>query len=106
MSKVYDEPRSVISSVGTLVEMPRSREMAACCGSTCFMQCDMVVKKWQVDRLEEARNTGADVLATACPKCRIHLGCAQKDFGTHKSRPKIPIKDVTLILAEDLGWKG
>jgi heterodisulfide reductase subunit D len=106
MSKEYDAPRTIISAVGTLADMPRSREMAACCGSTCFMQCDMVVKKWQVDRLEEARNTKAEVLATACPKCRIHLGCAQKDFGSHKSRPKIPIKDVTIILAEHLGWKG
>jgi len=105
MSKEYDASRSLISAVGTLEEMPRNREMAACCGSTCFMQCDMNVKKWQVDRLEEARNTGADVLATACPKCRIHLGCAQKDFGMHRSRPKIPIMDVTLILAENLGWK-
>lgn len=106
MSKEYVAPRTVISAVGDLEEMARSKEMASCCGSTCFMQCDMVVKKWQVDRLEEARGTRADLLVTACPKCRIHLGCAQKDIGTYKSRPKIPIKDVTLLLAENLGWKG
>ncbi|OPY34881.1 MAG: CoB--CoM heterodisulfide reductase iron-sulfur subunit D [Methanomassiliicoccales archaeon PtaU1.Bin124] len=106
MSRVFDEPRIVIGSIGSLVDMPRSREMAACCGSTCFMQCDKVVKRWQVDRLTEARNTGADALATACPKCLIHLGCAQKDFGTHKDRPKIRLEDETVLLARMLGWKG
>jgi heterodisulfide reductase subunit D len=106
MSSVYDEPRTVVQACGELVEMPRNRHMAACCGSTCFMQCDQVVKRWQVDRLTEARSTGADVLATACPKCFIHLGCAQKDFGTHKGRPKIPLVDETVLLARRSGWKG
>ena len=28
-------------------------------------------------RLREARETGAEMLVTACPKCQIHLTCAQ-----------------------------
>ena len=36
-------------------------------------------EKIQTDRLMEARATGADVLATACPKCQIHFRCAMKD---------------------------
>ena len=106
MSSVYDEPRAIVQACGELVEMPRNRQLAACCGSTCFMQCDQMVKRWQVDRLTEARSIGADILATACPKCRIHLGCAQKDFGTHKGRPKIPLVDETVLLAKRAGWKG
>ncbi|MCE5295608.1 MAG: (Fe-S)-binding protein [Euryarchaeota archaeon] len=101
-SGVYDEPREIVSALGKLKEMPRNREMAACCGSTCFAQCDHIVKKWQVARLEEARGTGADALMTACPKCMIHLSCAQKDFGTYKDRPKIPLKDVSVALAENI----
>jgi heterodisulfide reductase subunit D len=106
MSDIYDEPRSILKAAGELIEMPRHGAMAACCGSTCFMQCDPIVKKWQVDRLDEAKRTGAEKLATACPKCMIHLGCAQKDFGTHKDRPKIPLMDLTVIIAENMGWKS
>jgi heterodisulfide reductase subunit D len=90
-SGVYDEPREVIESIGKLKEMPKNRELASCCGSSCFAQCDRIVKEWQFARLEEARSTGADALMTACPKCMIHLSCAQKDFGTYKDRPRIPL---------------
>ncbi|QLH75116.1 MAG: (Fe-S)-binding protein [Methanomassiliicoccales archaeon] len=99
---IYDPPRAAISSIGELIEMPRSSEMSACCGSTCFVQCDHIVKKWQLGRLGEARRTGADMLLTSCPKCMIHLNCAQKDFGTYKDRPRIPIKDVAVAFSEAL----
>jgi Fe-S oxidoreductase len=33
----------------------------------------------QVDRLQEAMQTGAKTLITACPKCQIHLTCAQSN---------------------------
>jgi Fe-S oxidoreductase len=98
----YDEPRKAIGSVAELVEMPRNREMAACCGSTCFVQCDENVKRWQTHRLAEARETGAEQLITACPKCMIHLSCAQKDFGTHKDRPKIKLRDLSVLIDESM----
>jgi Fe-S oxidoreductase len=31
----------------------------------------------QIERLQEAVQTGAQTLITACPKCQIHLTCAQ-----------------------------
>jgi heterodisulfide reductase subunit D len=33
----------------------------------------------QIERLQEALGTGASTLITACPKCRIHLTCAQQN---------------------------
>jgi len=101
-SGVYDGPRTVIESIGKLEEMTKNRELASCCGSSCFAQCDSIVKKWQVARLEDARNTGAEELITACPKCMVHLSCAQKDFGTYKDRPKIPLEDVSVALAKSI----
>ena len=52
-------------------------------------------------RLAEARKTGASVLVTACPKCVIHLRCAQADL------PAGPLKylalaDITEIFAKSL----
>ncbi len=30
-------------------------------------------------QIKEAKATGADILLTACPKCKIHLMCAMHD---------------------------
>jgi Fe-S oxidoreductase len=32
-----------------------------------------------MERLDEAIQTGAEALITACPKCQIHLTCAQSN---------------------------
>jgi Fe-S oxidoreductase len=32
-----------------------------------------------VERLKQARATGAETLVTACPKCMIHTTCAMRD---------------------------
>lgn len=81
MSGLYELPRQVLSKIPgmDLVEMPRNRENALCCGSSEWVHCTVCNKEIQIDRLREARASGADVLITACPKCRIHLSCALKD---------------------------
>ncbi len=89
---IYEEPRKVISSIPGLesVEMDRSRENSLCCGVNAWMNCGKTSKQIQMDRLSEAKGTGADLLITACPKCQIHLNCAMGE--------KLPIgsKEVTL----------
>ncbi len=60
-----------------LIEMERSRENALCCVTSAWMACTGCSKEIQTQRLHEAEETGADTLITACPKCRIHLTCAQ-----------------------------
>ncbi|MDY0040267.1 MAG: (Fe-S)-binding protein, partial [Desulforhabdus sp.] len=62
-----------------LEEMPRNRESALCCGTSAWMECSNWSKSMQIERLEEAISTGAKTLLTACPKCRIHLVCAQSN---------------------------
>jgi Fe-S oxidoreductase len=78
---VYDPPRQVLGSLPglELVEMRRSRAAAVCCAGGTWSHCDRFAKSIQVERLREARATGAQVLAAACPKCQIHLQCAMKD---------------------------
>jgi Fe-S oxidoreductase len=60
-----------------LVEMERNRENALCCGTSAWMECSSYSKAIQVERMQEAIHTGAQTLITACPKCQIHLSCAQ-----------------------------
>jgi Fe-S oxidoreductase len=111
--KVFDAPRTVLDSLPALqrVELERSREQALCCGVSSWLSCDSVSKQIQTDRLGEAAAAGVDVLATACPKCKIHLSCAARDLSAHTgagataaaSIGRIPVvRDVVELAAESL----
>jgi len=101
--KVYDAPREILRAIPgvEIWEMPRSRNSAVCCAGSTWSNCDRYAKKIQVQRLREARATGAALLVTACPKCQIHLACAMQDPNL-KDEIQMPMKDVTEILAESL----
>jgi len=100
---VYDAPRAVLEALPgvTLVEMPHSRERAVCCGVGGFQNCTSFSKMIQADRLREAKATGAHTLVTACPKCEIHLGCAQQD-PVLKEELGLRIVDVAALAASRL----
>ena len=78
LAGVYDPPRQLLQSLPdtNLVEMQRVRQYALCCGTSAWMQCSSCSKAIQTERIEEATETGARTLITACPKCQIHLSCA------------------------------
>ena len=80
-SGIYEAPRALIELVPgtTLSEMEHNRENAVCCGTTGWMECSTCSKVMQIQRLKEAQAAGAQAIVTACPKCRIHLTCAQKN---------------------------
>ena len=99
-SGVYQQPRDLIQKLGfTLTEMDHSKKSSTCCGTSCWSSCGQVNKKIQVDRLEEAKSTGAEMLITTCQKCQIHFKCAQKDPGLDEEI-KMPIRDLTILIAE------
>jgi len=99
---VYDAPRQVIADIGLdLVEMERTRHTSLCCGTSCWTACGQVNKNIQVERLREARATGAELLVTACVKCQIHFKCAQDDAELGDELD-IEIRDLTTLLAERL----
>ncbi len=69
----YDSPRRIIRMLGgELVEMRRNRAFALCCGAgggQMFKEAEPGDKEVFMERTEEAMETGADVIATACPFC-------------------------------------
>ena len=99
---IVDEPREVLSAVPDLevVEMGRIGKDALCCGSSNWVSCTRVNKKIQVERLNEAADTGAGTLLTSCPKCNIHLRCAARD---EDNKGTLEIMDILVLLAESLG---
>ena len=81
LAGIYEPPRQLLGWLPEteLVEMERSRENALCCGTSAWMECSSYSKAIQVERMQEAVQTGAHTLITACPKCQIHFSCAQSN---------------------------
>ncbi len=99
---VYEEPRALLRASGLdLVEMERSHRSSLCCGTSCWTACGQVSKNIQVERLKEAKATGAELLITSCIKCQIHFKCAQQD-PTLENDIAIPVCDLATVLADRL----
>ncbi len=79
--RLFDPPRQILGALAgiNMVEMEQNREQALCCGASPWAYCNVVNRQIQGQRLAQAKATGAEVLVTACPKCQIHLKCAQKN---------------------------
>lgn len=80
-SGIYEEPRYLLTEIcrAELKEMERNRTNAMCCGVGAWIECSGCSKDMQMDRLNEAMSTGAKTMVASCPKCRIHLTCAQSN---------------------------
>jgi len=76
-SEIYDAPRRILEAIPgiELVEMPRSREKSWCCGAGAGVKTaypDFAM--WTgTERVNEAKETGAEAIVTACPFCEGNL---------------------------------
>jgi len=99
----YESPREILKAIPgiELVEMERSQENAFCCGGgTGNFQTDFFGDgefSPARTRVREAYETGADILASACPTCMIMLSDALKSEGLEE---KLVVKDIAEILKE------
>jgi Fe-S oxidoreductase len=100
---IYDPPRKMLEAVPGIEfeEMGRKGPGAMCCAGGTWSNCDRFAKKMQVDRLREARATGAEVMVTACPKCQIHFRCAMNDPNLG-DEITIEMRDIAEIIVESL----
>lgn len=73
-NQIYQPPRELLESTGAvLVEMPRNQERSFCCGAgggRMWME-EKLGSRININRVEEAIETGADQVAVACPFCRV-----------------------------------
>ncbi|WP_407379097.1 (Fe-S)-binding protein [Methanobrevibacter sp.] len=72
---VFDEPRDVISSVADLVEMENVRENSICCGAGGGVKSAYpeIASQMADSRVKQAIDTGAELLVTPCPFCKLNL---------------------------------
>lgn len=101
---IYDPPRAALNGAGAqVVEMENTKDKALCCGVSAWSTCDEISRKLQIERLKEAKRTGADNLLTGCYKCLIHLNCAlQNKTQVPKEQINIGLKDLSVALADAL----
>jgi len=101
-SGIYEEPRQILAAAvgGEIAEMEQNRNTALCCGAVPWVSCGAVNREIQAERLDQAVATGAEILVTACPKCQIHLKCAQKN--SESKAAKIEIQDLMYLAARFL----
>lgn len=76
-SELYEAPRRILEAIPgiELIEMPRNREKAWCCGAGAGVKTTYPeFAAWIGEqRVEEAKATGAEALVTACPFCEGNL---------------------------------
>jgi Fe-S oxidoreductase len=70
---IYEAPREVLQSLDTqLVEMKRSKTNGLCCGAggaQMWKEDEAGDKRINMERIDEALGTGADIIAVNCPFC-------------------------------------
>ena len=99
---IYEPPRELIKAIPgiKLVEMEHCADQSICCGTSVWTNCGSYSKEIRVERLSEAKATGAELMITACPKCQIHFKCAMVDKGAEKgSDIKIEVMDLVNLVA-------
>jgi Fe-S oxidoreductase len=100
-NQIYEEPRRILEAIPgiELVEMDRNREDSLCCGGgggRMWADFDESMHLAEI-RVLEALETGAEVLATACPFCLINFEDAVKVLDKEDA---IAVKDISEILLE------
>jgi Fe-S oxidoreductase len=76
-NQIYAPPRELLEASGCDVEeMPRNKERSFCCGGgggRMWME-EKLGTRINLNRVDEAIDTGAQEVAVACPFCRIMVG--------------------------------
>ena len=106
LSNRAELPRKLLGRLepAEFTEMKDRGVSALCCGNCAWTGCDSFTKALQVKRLRQARETGSDLLVTACPKCQIHLKCAMED-PLQGDECRMEMMDLTTVLAKTIRWE-
>jgi Fe-S oxidoreductase len=102
-SSIYDAPRRILESIPgvTLIEMQNNRERSFCCGGGSGGPWKDSVAKESLGeiRIKEAMETGAGVIATACPYCIRTLNESIAKLGVGN---QIIVRDVAELLLQSV----
>jgi len=98
-SGVYEPPREFLRGIPglELVEMPYAKAEALCCGGGGNMESQSPASSQSVVqmRVKQARDTGAELIVTACPQCKRTLA------GARSTESRTPVMDIV-----ELAWRS
>ncbi len=103
-NQIFDAPRTILKSIPglNLVEMDRSRERSLCCeggGGRMWLEGTNIEERLAHQRVQQAIDVGAEILATACPFCVLTLEDAVKIRGLEE---QIQVMDILELVAQVL----
>ncbi len=103
---IYDEPRRVLTVLNSngVTEMRRHRNKSFCCGGgggRAWME-EKIGKRVNQTRVNEALETGAEVLAAACPFCITMFDDGIKGV---EAENKMQVEDISEIVARAIESK-
>ena len=97
---VYEAPRKVIQSLqADIREMKRSRSKGMCCGAggaQMFKEEEDGDQRVNALRTEHAMETGAEIIASACPFCMTMMTDGVK---TKEQESNIKVYDIAELIA-------
>jgi len=101
-NEVYDEPRHILRSLPGVEfeDLDRSRERSVCCeggGGRMWAEGTNIEERLAHQRVRDAVDLGAEVLAVACPFCLLTLEDAVKILGLEE---KIQVMDIMELVAQ------
>ena len=98
---LYAQPRDILTAIPgvDLVEMPRKRENAFCCGAgRGTKEAFPEFASWAAaHRMEEVREIGAETLVSACPWCKNNFAQAIKASGGD-----VQVQDISEVICAAL----
>ena len=99
-NNIYEAPRKVLELLDAeLVEMKRCRTNGLCCGAggaQMFKEDEPGTKRINIERIEEALQTGATIVAAACPFCNTMMTDGVKN---KEKENEIVVMDVAELIA-------
>ena len=103
-NNIYEAPREVLEALDAeLVEMKRCKTKGFCCGAggaQMFKDAEKGNKEVNIDRTEEALETGADTIAVGCPFCLTMMSDGVKN---KEKEGQVQVKDLAELIAESEG---
>lgn len=102
-NKIYEAPRDVIKALDAdLVEMKRCKTKGLCCGAggaQMFKDAEKGDKEINIERTEEALDTGAKIVASGCPFCMTMLTDGVK---SKEKESEVEVKDIAELIEKTL----
>src|ERR1022692_1106378 len=103
-NNIYEAPRKVLEALDAeLVEMKRCRSKGLCCGAggaQMFKEEEKGTVRINQERTREALETGAEIIAAACPFCNTMLTDGVK---LNEKEENVKVLDIAEIIAAGMG---